>query len=234
MQIGSLAIFILVYLGMVLGSWPGLAIDRTGIALLGAIAFIELQNITIGEATQYIDAPSLAILFSFMIISAQFYYSGFYTKVVQEWDKRNFTPRKLLFNIIVASALLSAILINDIVCLALTPLIINICSKKNLNPIPFLLGLVFSSNIGSALTLIGNPQNLLIGQVKEISFTGYLQFSFVPCFLSLLATWAIIVFLYQKNWYASHDIKSLKEITYDNWQSKKGIVLFYFYQFAKR
>ncbi|CDZ80222.1 Inner membrane protein YbiR [Candidatus Rubidus massiliensis] len=225
MQIGSLAIFILVYLGMVLGSWPGLAIDRTGIALLGAIAFIELQNITIGEATQYIDAPSLAILFSFMIISAQFYYSGFYTKVVQEWDKRNFTPRKLLFNIIVASALLSAILINDIVCLALTPLIINICSKKNLNPIPFLLGLVFSSNIGSALTLIGNPQNLLIGQVKEISFTGYLQFSFVPCFLSLLATWAIIVFLYQKNWYASHDIKSLKEITYDNWQSKKGIVV---------
>lgn len=76
MEVAGLIIFILVYLGMTLGSWPGFALDRTGIALLGAIAFIELKGISIAQATSYIDLSALAILFSFMIISAQFYYSG--------------------------------------------------------------------------------------------------------------------------------------------------------------
>ena len=82
MEWGSLFLFLLVYFGMILGNWPGLAIDRTGIALLGAIAFIEFQNIPLARIPNYIDLSALAILFSFMIISAQFYFSGFYTRVV--------------------------------------------------------------------------------------------------------------------------------------------------------
>jgi Na+/H+ antiporter NhaD/arsenite permease-like protein len=82
MEYAVIVIFCLVYLGMILGTWPGLALDRTGIALLGAIAFIEVQNVSISQVVSYVDLSALAILFSFMIISAQFYYSGFYTHVV--------------------------------------------------------------------------------------------------------------------------------------------------------
>lgn len=222
MEIMDLVIFLLVYLGMILGSWPGLALDRTGIALLGAIAFIELQGISIPQAAGYIDFSTLAILFSFMIISAQFYFSGFYTYVVDRMEKWNSSYSLLLLGVLLISFLLSAVLINDIVCLALTPLVIRICFRKQLNPLPFLIGLACSSNIGSALTLIGNPQNMLIGQAVDISFIKYLKFSCVPCILSLIATWLVISF--------QNKLKGSKEyieinpttIPFDLWQSCKG------------
>ena len=224
MEIAALVVFLLIYLGMILGSWPGLAIDRTGIALLGAIAFIELEGISVAKASSYLDYSALAILFSFMIISAQFYFSGFYTQAVQAIQNMSLSPSWLLFVIICFSGILSAFLINDIVCLALTPLIIKICFKKKLDPIPFLLGLACSSNIGSALTLIGNPQNLLIGQVLHISFTAYLKISLIPCLLSLIVTWAIIDFLWKQQWHKAGRVIDSEASYYDGWQSQKGII----------
>jgi len=225
MEAASLIIFFLVYLGMILGFWPGLALDRTGIALLGAIAFIELQGISISQATNFIDLSALAILFSFMIISAQFYFSGFYTNTIEHMENWSLTPPQLLSVVILISASLSAVLINDIVCLALTPLIIKLCFRKKLNPIPFLIGLACSSNIGSALTLVGNPQNLLIGQVLNIPFAQYIKFSLVPCFLGLFATWLIIKFQIKDEWFEEGKEINPETISFDPWQSKKGIVV---------
>lgn len=225
MEIGSLLIFFLVYLGMILGNWPGLAIDRTGIALLGAIAFIELQNTSLSQVIEYVDLSALAILFSFMIISAQFYYSGFYTHIVERIEKWRITPSQLLLALILISAGLSAVLLNDIVCLALTPLIIKGCFHKKLNPLPFLLGLACASNIGSALTLVGNPQNLLIGQVLSVPFGSYLGYSFIPCLLGLLVTWIIIKWNTGKNWHQEGKSIHFETIPFNFWQSCKGIVL---------
>lgn len=225
MEIAALIIFLLVYLGMILGCWPGLALDRTGIALLGAIAFIELQGIGTTQAVSYIDLPALAILFSFMIISAQFYFSGFYTHLIERMENWKLSPSRLLFVIILISASLSAVLINDIVCLALTPLIIKVCLRKKLNPIPFLIGLACSSNIGSAITLVGNPQNLLIGQILDIPFARYIKFSFVPCVLALLATWLIIKFQARENWFEEGKEIDPETIPFDRWQSRKGILV---------
>lgn len=215
-------IFLLVYAGMILGSWPGFALDRTGIALLGAIALIEIQGITISQATTYIDFPALAILFSFMILSAQFYYSGFYTRLIEKIKNWPLTSSQFLFITIFVSASLSAFLINDIVCLALTPLIIKACINKKLDPIPFLIALACSSNIGSALTLIGNPQNLLIGQVMNIPFSQYLKFSLPPCMLSLLGTWWIVKFQIKESIQNDQDIYP-EIIPFNSWQSLKGI-----------
>jgi len=225
METASLIVFLLVYLGMILGFWPGLALDRTGIALLGAIAFIGLKGLSVTEATSYVDLPALAILFSFMIISAQFYFSGFYTHLIERMEKWKLGASQLLLVVLFVSALLSAVLINDIVCLALTPLIIKLCSRKSLNPVPYLVGLACSSNIGSALTLVGNPQNLLIGQVMNISFIEYLRFSFVPCVLSLFFAWLIIK--YQNNQERIVENKEVdpETIQFNQWQSRKGIIV---------
>lgn len=224
MEIGAVIIFFLVYLGMILGFWPGLALDRTGIALLGAIAFIEWKNISVAQATSYVDLSAIAILFSFMIISAQFYFSGFYTHVMERMGKWNLSPSRLLFVVICISGMLSAVLINDIVCLALTPLMIKVCFKKKLNPVPFLLGLACASNVGSALTLVGNPQNLLIGQVINISFIQYLKFSLIPCLLGLVAIWFVIR-LQKNEWFQESQEIDLETIPFNYWQSSKGIVV---------
>ena len=223
MEVAAIIIFILVYLGMIFGSWPGLALDRTGIALLGAIAFIELRGISITQATSYINLSALSILFSFMIISAQFYFSGFYTRVIEGMEKWKLSPPELLFVVILISATLSAVLINDIVCLALTPLIIKVCFRKKLNAIPFLIALACSSNIGSALTLVGNPQNMLIGQVLDIPFTQYLKFSLIPCILGLMFTWIIVRYQIKDRWYEENQEIYPEIIPFDLWQSNKGI-----------
>lgn len=225
MVIGAIFIFLLVYLGMILGNWPGFALDRTGIALLGAIAFITLQNISLPQVSHYVDLSVIAMLFSFMIISAQFYYSGFYTWIMERIEKLNLTPSHFLLLITFTSGLLSSVLLNDIVCLALTPLTIKGCLDKKLNPIPFLLGLACASNIGSALTLVGNPQNLLIGQVLSIPFGQYLKYSFLPCLLSLTATWGVITFQYKGNWFHERNEEQFETIRFDFWQSSKGVIL---------
>lgn len=209
---------------MIVGNLPGLALNRTGIALLGAIAFIGLENLNVNQISQYVDFSALAILFSFMIISAQFYYSGFYTYVVDRIEKWPIKPQNLLLIVILICGFLSAILLNDIVCFALTPLIIRGCVYRKLNPIPFLLGLATGSNIGSALTLVGNPQNLLIGQVLNIPFGLYLKYSFVPCVIGLFATWFIIK-LITRDWFQENPEIKLEAIPFNFWQSGKGIVL---------
>jgi Na+/H+ antiporter NhaD/arsenite permease-like protein len=225
MEFAALVIFFLVYAGMILGNWPGLAIDRTGIALLGAIAFIFLQNIALSEVASYVDLSTIAVLFSFMVISAQFYYSGFYTHLVERLEKRKLSPPKLLLTIILISGTLSAVLLNDIVCLALTPLVIRICFHRNLNPLPFLLGVACASNIGSSLTLIGNPQNVLIGQTLKIPFADYMRYSAVPCILGLFATWGIIVWQTKNRWASREKREPSVSIPYDRWQSMKGMIL---------
>lgn len=225
MEFMTLIIFILVYIGMLLGSWPGLAIDRTGIALLGAIAFMELQGLSAEQMVSYIDFPSIIILFSFMIISAQFYYSGFYTYTIETVQQWNLSPKSLLFIVIFISAILSALLINDIVCLALTPLVIKACAHKKFNPVPFLLGLACASNIGSALTLIGNPQNLLIGQVLQIPFGQYLLYSCIPCILGVFVTWFIILKKTGNQWLLEKAETKFESIPFNTWQSLKGIFI---------
>lgn len=186
---------------------------------------IALKKLSLKEAVGDIDASSLAILFSFMIISAQFYYSGFYTYIAGRIETWDLSPSRFLLSIIFTSGLLSAVLINDIVCLAMTPLLIGICQKKKLNPIPFLIGLASGSNIGSALTLIGNPQNMLIGQLFEIPFAEYLLISSVPCLLGMLAAWLVIALQTDGKWYQeSHEI-AVESPSFDKWQSSKGGVL---------
>lgn len=220
-----LIIFLLVYFGMAVGSWPGLALDRTGIALLGAIAMIEVRKISLQDAVNDIDFPSIAILFSFMIISAQFYFSGFYTFVAERIQKWALAPQNLLLAIIIIAGLLSAALINDIVCLAMTPLLIRICSQKKLNPVPYLIGLACGSNIGSALTLVGNPQNMLIGQVLGIPFAQYTLNALVPCGLGLLAAWWVIKRQTGDEWHKdNHEIK-VENTVFNPWQSSKGVIV---------
>ena len=80
---GVVAVFGIVYLGMFLGGLPRLKLDRSGVALLGAIAMIAITGMGMEEAARAVDLPTLVLLFAFMVVSAQMRLGGFYTAVTR-------------------------------------------------------------------------------------------------------------------------------------------------------
>src|ERR1041385_3243710 len=144
----------LTYVGIALGRFPKLVLDRTGIALLGAIAMLAVHGLSISQAAAQIDWPTMLLLFGLMIFSAQLRVAGFYVWTGGFLTRLTNRPRALLAGLIGTSALLSALLANDIVCLAFTPLLCQALRSARRDPIPYLLALATSSNIGSAATII--------------------------------------------------------------------------------
>ena len=225
MDLAVILIFAFVYLGMFLGEIPGLALDRTGIALLGAIFVVFFDGMEPHQAWDAVDVPTIALLFGLMVVSAQFRLGGFYTAITRKLAGLEVGPRRILLLLMSVAGLLSAVLVNDIVCLAMTPILIEGCIKRKLNPVPFALGLACAANIGSAATLIGNPQNMLIGQKLKMSFSGYLLDSMVPAILGIMAAWGIISWLYHHKWAGSYVTQPVESTEFNRWQSCKGLII---------
>jgi Na+/H+ antiporter NhaD/arsenite permease-like protein len=117
----------------------------------------------------------LILLFAFMVLSAQLRLSGFYSYITYRLAMLPLAPPLLLGTLIGMVGALSAVFSNDIICLAMAPVLADACLRRRLDPVPYLLGLACAANVGSALTLIGNPQNMLIGESLRLSFGGYLR-----------------------------------------------------------
>ncbi|CAN5496070.1 SLC13 family permease [soil metagenome] len=189
----AVAVFIIVYLGMALGRFPGFAIDRTGIALLGLIVLLASGDLTLDAAGRAVDMPTIALLFALMIVSSQFEQSGFYGWVADRITRAARHPRRLLAVLIAATGLLSAVLTNDVVVFALTPLICAGLLRRGLDVRPYLIALAGAANAGSAATLIGNPQNILIGQAGHIDFARYIALALPPTLVALAAVYLAVV-----------------------------------------
>jgi Na+/H+ antiporter NhaD/arsenite permease-like protein len=222
-----LVIFLIVYLGMILGGLPFLRLDRTGVALLGAIALISINALSLEQAVASIHLPTMALLFAFMVVSAQMRLGGFYDWVTHRLAGLALRPASLLGVLIVVSAALSAVFSNDIVCLAMAPLLVDACRRRGLAPVPFLLALACASNIGSAATLIGNPQNMLIGQTMRLSFDGYFLDAIIPVALGLAASWVLIAWQTRGRWEQSAADVAPEggNIPFDAWQTTKGLII---------
>jgi Na+/H+ antiporter NhaD/arsenite permease-like protein len=221
-------VFAIVYLGMILGGLPFLQLDRTGIALLGAIALVAFGALTPEEAAQSIHLPTLLLLFSFMVLSAQMRLGGFYTWVTLRIAALPVGPAALLAAAMVAVAALSAVFSNDVVCLAVAPVLADACLRRGIDPVPYLLGLACAANIGSAATLIGNPQNMLIGQVLDLPFAAYALEALVPVLVSLALAWAIIAWRLQEVPNMKTPLPERREdayATFDPWQTAKGLAV---------
>jgi Na+/H+ antiporter NhaD/arsenite permease-like protein len=220
-----LAVFVCVYVGMMLGRWPGLAIDRTGVALLGAIVLLATGRVSLHEAWQAIDASTLALLLGLMVVSAQFRLAGVYSAITHRLAASNVSPPFLLFMLIMIAGGLSAVLANDIVCLAMAPLLIEGCSRRGLRVLPFLLGLACAANVGSAATLIGNPQNMLIGQRLSLSFGAYLLDGILPATLGCVATWVVLSWQFRDCWTAPPSEVIVAAPPFNHWQCAKGLLV---------
>jgi Na+/H+ antiporter NhaD/arsenite permease-like protein len=223
----AVLIFLLTYIGVALGEVPGLALDRTGIALLGALAMVVSGVVSEKAALLSVDYPTIVLLYALMVVSGQLRLGGFYTWVALKISRLTDKPAAFLFIVMMSSAVLSAIMVNDIICLAFTPILAVAMLRAGLNPIPYLIGLAVSSNIGSAATMIGNPQNMLIGQVGRLHFGSFLLWCAPPAILSLLLSYLLIAFLYRGRFKASPSAIGAQHEVWpplDRHQSMKGLV----------
>ncbi|HEY2714201.1 MAG TPA: SLC13 family permease [Chthoniobacterales bacterium] len=187
-----LVIFALTYLGIALGHVPGLKLNRTGIALLGAIAIIIFSRMSTTSVVGLINWPTILLLFGLFVISAQLRLSGFFGQVANAIAARLDKPARFLFELMLVTAGLSALLNHDIVCFVFAPVVATALLRRQINPVPFLIALAIASNIGAAITVVGNPQDMMIAQVAGLDFGSYVLWCIVPVMFALAGAYAII------------------------------------------
>lgn len=224
MDVLLLLIFVIVYAGMLLGEFPGLALDRTGVALLGAIALVATGRLSPHDAWQSIDVSTIGLLFGLMVVSAQLRLGGFYSRFTARLAAFDVSPPFLLLMVVISAGVLSALLCNDIICLAMAPVLAEGCARRKLNPVPFLLALAAAANVGSAATLIGNPQNMLIGQVLQLSFARYLWQALPPSLVGLVCVWLVIAISSRGKWQSELPPPKTVRHPFKIWQTTKGFM----------
>ena len=191
-------IFGLTYLGLALGKFPGLRIDRAGIALVGAAGMLACGVLTMGDAARAVDYETIVLLFSMMVVVAFLRMSGFFALATEQIAARFSGPFTLLAVTIGLSGVLSAFLVNDVVCVALTPLVLHLCQRLRRSPIPYLVGLATASNIGSVATITGKPQNIIIGSLSQISYSRFAARLAPVAAIGLLLNFAVVALIYRK------------------------------------
>jgi Na+/H+ antiporter NhaD/arsenite permease-like protein len=221
----TLAVFLLVYLAMGVGRVPGFKVDRTGAAVVGALVLMASDRIAPETAWNAIDYRALGLLFGLMVVSASFVVSGFYGAAARRLAALDVSPPALLGVLIAVAGLLSAVLTNDVVVVAMVPLLVSVTLTRGLNPIPFLLGFCFAANAGSAGTIIGSPQNIIAAQGLGISFTGFMRSAGPPALLSLPIVWAVVSVMYRGRWTASASGPDIASPAFDAWETGKAALV---------
>jgi Na+/H+ antiporter NhaD/arsenite permease-like protein len=196
-DVAALIIFLVTYAIIAIQKIPRVHISRAAGALIGAVAMGLFGVLSPHEAYQAIDLDTIVFLLGMMIVVAHLEIAGFF-EILELWIlKRARSQRGLLALVIASSGLLSALFMNDTICLMFTPVLVRLVQRLHLDPVPYLLGLVLSANAGSMATLIGNPQNMLIGLRSGLSFVEFFIALGPAALLSLAAIYIIIVVLFR-------------------------------------
>jgi Na+/H+ antiporter NhaD/arsenite permease-like protein len=195
----TLAWFTLTYVGLALGKLPGLRIDRTGIALVGAALLLATGVMSFESAVrpEVIDYATIALLLGMMIVVAFLRLAGFFDRLAGWALERVRSPRGLLAGTMGLSGVLSAALVNDVVCVALTPLVLHLARKLRLDPRPHLIGLALAANIGSTATPTGNPQNMIIANVSHIPYLRFVAVLTPVALAGLVIAFAVVCWGYR-------------------------------------
>jgi Na+/H+ antiporter NhaD/arsenite permease-like protein len=197
----GIIIFFATYLALAIGRLPGLRVDRTGAAIIGAALMIACNVLTIEEAYAAINYDTIILLFGMMIVVANLRLSGFFG-AVSEWAVEHaHRPIAMLAAIVFISGLFSAFFVNDTMCLVLTPLVLEVAAALRRNAVPYLLAVAMAANIGSVATVTGNPQNMMIGSFSGIHYRQFTAALAPIAMLGLLAAIGMIVLVYRKEFF---------------------------------
>lgn len=192
------AIFGVTYLALAVGKVPWLRMDRAGIAVAGAAAMIASGCLTLHDAARAVDYETIVLLFGMMVLVGSLRLSGFFAWCTDYVARAFSGPWTLLAVTIVLSGILSAFLVNDVICVAMTPLILHLCQRLKRPPIPYLVGLATASNIGSTATITGNPQNIIIGSLSSISYSHFAARLSPIALIGLILNFIVVAVVYRR------------------------------------
>jgi Na+/H+ antiporter NhaD/arsenite permease-like protein len=191
------AIFVGSYLALAIGRIPGLSIDRAGIALVGAGLMVASGALPLEGAYKAIDLDTITLLLGMMIVVANLRLSGFFAAATAWLMARASRPLILLAAVVASSGAFSAFLVNDAICLVLTPLVLELTVALGRQPVPYLLAVAMASNIGSTATITGNPQNIMIGSFSQIPYTKFAVVLGPVALIGLIVTVALVALFHR-------------------------------------
>jgi Na+/H+ antiporter NhaD/arsenite permease-like protein len=194
----ALIIFVITYIGIIFTRLPKVNIDRPSAAFIGAVAMLAFSVVSFEEAVSFIDFNTIFLLLGMMIVVAALKFDGFFNLITEKTLQFANSRLKLLIGVVFISGIASAFLVNDAVVLIFTPIIISICQRVRINPLPYLIAEILSSNIGSVMTITGNPQNMLIGLNSGISYTDFLLKLMPISFIGMMLCIVVVRFIYKK------------------------------------
>ena len=198
LRIVALVAFAGTYLGLAVGHLPGFRVDRTGVAIIGAAVMVVSGVLPWEKAVDAVDANTLVLLFGMMIVAAYLRLSGFFNLITHWAIRRAGSPVGLLAIVVVATGVLSALFVNDVICVVLAPVVLGAARQLRLPPVPYLIALATAANVGSVATLTGNPQNMLIGSFSGIAYRAFLVRQAPVATVGLVATFAVVWLVYRR------------------------------------
>jgi len=207
----ALVAFVGTYVGLGIGRLPPFRVDRTGVAIIGAVVMVVAGVIPWDGAVAAVDAHTLVLLFGMMIVAAYLRLSGFFRLVTNLAVRRARTPAGLLAMIIAAAGGLSALFVNDVVCLVMAPVVVDVTRQLRLPPVPYLIALATAANVGSVATLTGNPQNMLIGSFSGIGYRAFLLREIPVAMVGLVVVFAVIGLCYRRELPARLELPELEK-----------------------
>jgi Na+/H+ antiporter NhaD/arsenite permease-like protein len=202
-MIATIAIFAATYVVVAVGRVPGLRLDRAGAALIGAALMVAAGALTPEEAYGAVNLDTLALLLGMMMVVANLKLSGFFALCHAAIVRRAHHPLMLLLGIVAIAGLLSAVLVNDAVCLMLTPLVVATVRSLKRRIEPYLLALAMASNAGSLATIIGNPQNMMIGSFSHIAYIDFAARLAPVAGVSLVVIVMVIAALWRREFFGA-------------------------------
>ncbi len=209
-KVAAAVIFVGSYLALAIGKVPGLNIDRAGVALVGAGLMVASGALSLEDAYKAVDIGTITLLLGMMILVASLRLSGFFVIATTWIMVRAKKPVILLCAITATSGIFSAFLVNDAICLVLTPLVLELTHRMGRNPVPYLLAVAMASNVGSTATITGNPQNIMIGSFSHIPYTKFALVLGPVALIGLLITMGLVALFYRKEFFGTEHLVVVK------------------------
>jgi len=208
----TLSIIFVTIIGIAIGRFPLFRMNRATIALVGTAALIGVGSIKLDDAYNAIDMNTIVLLFSMMVINVNLRLSGFFNIIVIHFLRIANTPNRLLVLIVFSSGFLSSLFLNDTIVIIFTPIVVEITLALKRNPVPYLIALAASANAGSVATIVGNPQNMIIGVASGIPFAQF-TLHMLP---SAIAGLCIIILLIRIIYKKEFSVQFIQRIRADN------------------
>lgn len=194
----TLIAFTATYVALAAGRVPALRMDRAGIAWVGAAFMLVTGLLTFPQAIESIDFATIALLLGMMVVVGYLRLANFFDRLAGWALDRVRTPFALLAATMMLSGILSAFLVNDVVCVALTPLVLHLTMRLGLDPRPHLIGLAIASNLGSTATPTGNPQNMIIGNLSHITYLRFVTRLGPVAVIGLVVGLLVVAWVYRE------------------------------------